>query len=89
MSTERKNIVVCSDGTGEYGGMLNSSNVWRPYQALDKETQACIHDDGVGSGGNKLVKIVGGAFGFGISRNLRQIYRFLVNRLPYQLLCLA
>ena len=75
-----KSIVVCSDGTGQYGGMLNPSNVWRTYQALDKQSQSCIHDDGVGSGGGRAFKMVGGAFGYGISRNLKEIYRFLINR---------
>ena len=79
-STNIKRIVVCSDGTGQAGGVLNPSNVWRVYQALNKEAQSCFHDDGVGSGGNKIVKVVGGAFGFGISRNLKQIYRFLINQ---------
>lgn len=76
----KKRIVVCSDGTGQYGGMLNPSNVWRTYQALDKQSQSCLHDDGVGSGGGRAIKIIGGAFGFGISRNLKEIYRFLINQ---------
>ena len=59
--------------------MLHPSNVWRIYEALDKENQSCIHDDGVGSGGNKIMRTIGGAFGYGISRNLRQIYHFLIN----------
>ncbi|MEM7782949.1 MAG: DUF2235 domain-containing protein [Planctomycetota bacterium] len=80
MMPGKKNIIVCSDGTGQYGGMLNPSNVWRFYQALDKETQACIHDDGVGSGSGRFIRTIGGAFGFGISRNIKQIYKFLISQ---------
>ena len=80
MEKEVNKIVICSDGTGQSGGMLNPSNVWRLYLALNKETQSCFHDDGVGTGGNRFFRAIGGAFGFGISRNLRQIYQFIISQ---------
>ena len=30
-----KNIVLCSDGTGNKGGYGNDSNVFKLYQAID------------------------------------------------------
>ena len=31
-----KNLIVCSDGTGNKGGSTPSSNVYRVYKAVDK-----------------------------------------------------
>jgi uncharacterized protein (DUF2235 family) len=30
-----RNIILLSDGTGNYAGKLFKTNVWRLYQALD------------------------------------------------------
>ena len=75
-----KNIVLCSDGTGNSAGVVAITNVRRLYQALDMSNpskQIAFYDDGVGSGGSKVVRILGGAFGIGLARNVRQLYRFL------------
>jgi hypothetical protein len=40
--------------------------------------QIAFYDDGVGTANFKLWKIVGGAFGVGLSRNVRQLYKELV-----------
>jgi hypothetical protein len=83
-----KNIVLCSDGTGNSGGKGYGTNVWRLFTALDLNghtwrpelcEQIAYHDDGVGSRDNPLVKAIGGALGLGLKRNLRQLYSFLVD----------
>ncbi|HSI59670.1 MAG TPA: DUF2235 domain-containing protein [Ideonella sp.] len=85
----RKTIVVFSDGTGNSSAKLNKTNVWRLYQALDlarpseersaagDETQIALYDDGVGSSGFLPVALLGGAFGFGLKRNVLDLYKFL------------
>jgi uncharacterized protein (DUF2235 family) len=80
-----KNIVLCSDGTGNAGGQLRGTNVWRLFQAVDHDPpgpnprkQIAMHDDGVGSEDFKLIRIIGGAFGWGITRNLEELYGYLV-----------
>ena len=52
----RRNIVLCSDGTGNAGGRRNGTNVWRLFQAIDLSggDQIAFHDDGVGTHDFKL-----------------------------------
>jgi uncharacterized protein (DUF2235 family) len=71
--------VLLSDGTGNSAAKLNKTNVWRLYQALDLGggDQIAIYDDGVGTSGVKLLQILGGGFGWGLSRNVRDLYEFL------------
>jgi len=82
-----KHLIICSDGTGNRGGKGHGTNVWRLYQAVDRHDhrsdpkrpqQLTYYDDGVGSEDFKLFKVLGGAFGFGLSRNIRELYTFLV-----------
>lgn len=76
----QKNIVICSDGTWQKGGQATPTNVWRTYLAVDDDNQIKLHDDGVGSGGSiRIHKIIGGAFGYGISRNIEQLLEALIN----------
>lgn len=72
-------IVLLSDGTGNSAAKISKTNVWRIFQAIDLEAgdQFAFYDDGVGSGGNKFLKGLGGAFGFGLARNVRQLYEDL------------
>ncbi len=75
-----KALIVFSDGTGNKGGVTNDTNVWRLYQMLDRSggDQLTFYDDGVGTQTFSPVKAVSGAVGWGISRNIRQAYTFLV-----------
>ncbi|MGH6895090.1 MAG: DUF2235 domain-containing protein [Geminicoccaceae bacterium] len=75
----RRNIVLLSDGTGNSPAKLNKTNVWRLYQALDlgDDDQIAFYDDGVGTSGFRPLQILGGAFGWGLSRNVRDLYEFL------------
>ncbi len=74
-----KKIILCSDGTGNAGGPGIASNVWRLYTALDISAgdQVAAHDDGVGSQDHKIGRALGGAFGWGLTRNVKQLYEFL------------
>jgi uncharacterized protein (DUF2235 family) len=74
-----KTIVLLSDGTGNSSAMLFRTNVWRIYEALDVSAgdQVAYYDDGVGTSSFKLLAILGGAFGWGLKRNVRDLYSFL------------
>lgn len=71
--------MLLSDGTGNSAGKLFRTNVWRFYQALDLSTVAQIarYDDGVGSSSIRPIAMLGGAIGFGLKRNLIDLYMFL------------
>ena len=81
-----KRIILCSDGTGNSGGKGRGTNVWKMYKAIDRHDhevgedeleQVAIHDDGVGTSDFKIFKAVGGAVGWGLGRNIRDLYRAL------------
>ena len=71
-----KNIVVFSDGTGQEGGVGNNTNIYKLFNMIEDRTdkQVVYYDAGLGTGCNKLGGLVGGA---GMSRNIRQCYRFI------------
>ncbi len=80
-----RTIVVLSDGTGNSSAKLFKTNVWRLYQAVDQTPdppagtprQIAYYDDGVGSSAFRPLALLGGAVGFGLKRNVLDIYRFL------------
>ena len=74
-----KKIVLLSDGTGNSAAKLHKTNVWRLYSALDlrRDDQVAMYDDGVGSQKFLLFKMLGGAFGWGLKRNVIELYKFL------------
>ena len=77
-----KNIILCSDGTGQVGGLGKDTNVWRIYDAVNvndpDHKQVTFYDDGVGTDNNIIKKTMGLAFGWGLSRNIRELYKNLV-----------
>lgn len=83
-----KRIVVCCDGTWNTAdesdaGSPCPTNVAKLAQlvapcAEDGTPQVTYYHEGVGTG-NGLDKLVGGAFGAGLSENIAHAYRFLVN----------
>lgn len=75
----QKKIVLLSDGTGNSAAKLFKSNVWRTYQALDlsRGDQIACYNDGVGNSSFKPLAILGGAFGWGLKRNVLDLYLFL------------
>lgn len=74
-----RNIVVLSDGTGNSSAKANKTNVWRLFQALDQTQpdQIARYDDGVGTSSNKYLAAFGGAFGWGLKRNVIDLYKFI------------
>jgi len=75
-----RNIVLCSDGTGNSTIKNRGTNVYKLYEAVDivpspdKTRQVVFYDDGVGTGSLKFMRAFGGAFGYGFARNLRDLY---------------
>ena len=74
-----RKIILLSDGTGNGAAKRNKTNVWRLYDALDlhQPDQFAFYDDGVGSQEFLPLKLLGGAFGYGLKRNVCQLYKFL------------
>ncbi len=85
-----KRIVICADGTwneaekvDENSGRPQPTNVLktaravRPRSKKDGVEQVVYYHEGVGTGGG-FDRITGGAFGTGITDNIRALYRFLV-----------
>ncbi|BBQ01152.1 hypothetical protein BSFA1_62800 (plasmid) [Burkholderia sp. SFA1] len=74
-----KRIVLLSDGTGNSSAKAQKTNVWRLFQALDQTApgQYVMYDDGVGTSSNKYLALLGGAFGWGLKRNVIDLYEFV------------
>lgn len=77
-----KKLVVCADGT--WGKELGSrkSNVVKIKESLldDEVTQLVFYDEGIGSRGNPIVRLIQGCFGFGLVGNIKDCYRWLAER---------
>jgi len=82
-----KCIIICSDGTGNTAIKGRGTNVFKVFEAIDLNghktrpeltPQVALYDDGVGTEDFKPLKIFAGATGFGLSRNIRQLYKELV-----------
>lgn len=73
-----RKIILLSDGTGNSSAKIWRTNVWRTFQALDLTTseQVAYYDDGVGTSSFKPFALLGGAFGFGLKRNVLNLYKF-------------
>jgi len=74
-----RNIILLSDGTGNSAAKLAKTNVWRTYQAIDLSgsDQIAEYDDGVGTSSVRPLALLGGAFGWGLKRNVLSLYKFL------------
>jgi uncharacterized protein (DUF2235 family) len=72
-------IIILSDGTGNAASSVWRTNVWRIFQSLDLRSndQAAKYDDGVGTSSFLPLAILGGAFGFGLKRNILETYKFI------------
>ncbi len=77
-----KRLIVCCDGTWQKLDSNYPTNVVKIAQAIkpvcdDGITQQIVYyDEGVGTG-DRLDRIFGGAFGWGIDKNIQDAYRFL------------
>jgi uncharacterized protein (DUF2235 family) len=81
-----KNIILCSDGTGNTGVKGRGTNVFKLFEAVDLneyrtnpelDAQLAFYDDGVGTQGTAFLKMLGGAAGYGLARNVKKLYREL------------
>ena len=77
-----KRLVFCSDGTWNRASDRHPTNVLKVSRALtplsaDGARQLVRYDEGVGTDGGLLDKLVGGATGAGLSKNVGDAYRFL------------
>src|ERR1700730_15802566 len=84
-----KTIAIFTDGTGNSARSLFKTNVWKLYQALDltslsteneragKTQQIAYYQDGIGTSTFKPLAIIGGAFGWGLQRNVIDASIFL------------
>ncbi len=75
-----KKIALFSDGTGNSSSNPQKTNVWRAYQALDCRPgsgQIAYYDNGVGTSPFRPMAVLGLAFGWGLKRNVLDIYGFL------------
>jgi uncharacterized protein (DUF2235 family) len=82
-----KNIIICSDGTGNSAIKDRGTNVFKVFEAVDLnghrtnpnlDAQIALYDDGVGTQTFLPLKLAGGAFGIGLARNVRKLYKELV-----------
>lgn len=89
--TAGKNILIFSDGTGQYGGVMPDqrlSNIYKMYRAMrpgtqtgiDPADQVAYYDPGLGSGelGGRIRNILASAFGTGISENIVDCYEAIL-----------
>ena len=84
----QRNIVICCDGTGNEYGERNT-NVLKLYSVLKRDkSQLAFYDPGVGTMSAPAAmtnvakaasKAVGLAFGRGITKNVEEPYRFLMD----------
>jgi uncharacterized protein (DUF2235 family) len=79
-----KSIVVFSDGTGNSAIKGRGTNVFKMFESIDLNghrtnpaltPQIAFYDDGVGTQNLRPLKIIAGATGLGLSRNVRQLYK--------------
>ena len=79
-----KKIVVLSDGTGNSSAKVWRTNVWRTFEFLDLtgSDQVAMYDDGVGTSSFLPLAILGGAFGWGLKRNVIELYKFICRNYP-------
>lgn len=80
-----KRIIVCADGTwnSDDAPAPKHTNVSKLHRAVapaaNGVAQVAYYQDGVGTAGGRLDRLVGGAFGRGLSDNVQACYRFLVD----------
>src|SRR5437764_1375398 len=75
-----RKLIVLFDGT--WNNKKSRTNVIRMREAIassgpDDREQPCFYDPGVGT---RWYDIIGGAFGHGLSENIRQGYRWLAQK---------
>ncbi len=77
-----RRLIACADGTWNAAEAVAPTNVVHLARAIvpiarDGVSQVAFYHPGVGTG-NALDRLTGGAFGQGLSNNIKDIYRFFV-----------
>ncbi len=68
-----KRIIFCCDGT--WDDKQDATNVYKLFKAIPLAAdQIAFYDDGVGSDGNPIDKLLGGAFGDGLFQKIKHGY---------------
>ena len=68
-----KRIIFCADGT--WDSAQDNTNVYRLFKAIPiSSSQIAYYDDGVGSDGTPVEKLLGGAFGDGLFQKIKDGY---------------
>ena len=75
-------LIVCCDGTWKRADDKNVSNIERIARAIEPVSDAgapqiVYYSSGVGTGGSRLERLLGGAFGIGLEAGIVDAYRFL------------
>src|SRR5262245_11960972 len=79
----KENSVICADGTGNTTIKGRGTNVFKLYEAVDQAghrytpgltPQVALYHDGVGTESVKWLRLLTGATGWGLSRNVKQLY---------------
>jgi uncharacterized protein (DUF2235 family) len=72
-----KRLIVCSDGTWQKITSPYPTNVVKITQAIVTDPDNLVfYGEGIGTG-NFIDRVMGGAFGWGIDKNIQDAYRFL------------
>jgi uncharacterized protein (DUF2235 family) len=83
-----KNIVICCDGTGNQFGEQNSNVAKLNKTLVCNSSQIAYYHPGIGTMGGRnaltplakwWTRVIGLAFGYGISENIEDAYQFLMN----------
>jgi uncharacterized protein (DUF2235 family) len=78
-----KNIAICADGTGNTTIKGRGTNVFKIYESVDQAghrldpllmPQVALYHDGVGTESVRWFALLTGATGWGLSRNIKQLY---------------
>jgi uncharacterized protein (DUF2235 family) len=77
-----KRLIVCCDGTWQDLDCKCPTNVVKIAQAIKtigsgNVPQMLYYSEGIGTGPDKLDRLMGGAFGLGIDQRIQSAYRFL------------
>ena len=86
----KKRLIICADGTWNEPDQIDKKGVRKPSnvvktarailpQAIDGTPQIVFYDQGVGTDEGLTSKIIGGAFGKGLTKNILDCYRFIVH----------
>jgi uncharacterized protein (DUF2235 family) len=68
-----KRIAFCADGT--WDSSATNTNVYKLFKSLTVSAdQMPFYDDGVGAGGDPIWKLIGGAFGTGLWKKIKEGY---------------